>query len=70
MLGVISLSGATSCDKNRILHEWSFHIKFIKPDFGEFNEFNMEWSLVNQCKILLIMRPFKCGYIAFKVWLF
>ena len=28
MHGVISLPEATSCDKKRILHEWSFHMNF------------------------------------------
>ena len=30
----------------RILHKWSFHMKFIKRAFGEFNKFDMKWSRV------------------------
>ena len=26
----------------RILHEWLFHMKFMKRDFGEFYEYNMK----------------------------
>ena len=29
-------------DKQRILHEWSFHMKFIKRAFGEFDKFHMK----------------------------
>ena len=31
---------------NRILHSWSFHIKFIKFAKGSYNKFHMKWSLV------------------------
>ena len=27
---------------NRILHEWSFHMKFIKRAFGEFHKLHMK----------------------------
>ena len=30
----------------RILHEWSFHMKFIKRVFGEFDKFHMKRPLV------------------------
>ena len=31
---------------NRILHEWSFHMKFMKLAEGSFNKFHMTWPLV------------------------
>ena len=33
-----------SCDihKSRITHEWAFHMKFMKRDFGEFHKFHMK----------------------------
>ena len=31
---------------NKILHLWSFHIKFIKLAKGPLNRFHMKWSLV------------------------
>ena len=29
-------------NKKRILHSWSFHMKFIKRAFGEFDKFHMK----------------------------
>ena len=34
-------AAALSGNKKRILHEWSFHMKFIKRAFGEFKKFYM-----------------------------
>ena len=31
---------------NRILHSWSFHIKFMKLAEGSFHKFHMKWPLV------------------------
>ena len=34
-----------SYDKQN-LHSWSFHMKFMKRAFGEFNKFHMKWPRV------------------------
>ena len=31
---------------NRILHSWSFHMKFMKLAEGSFHKFHMKWPLV------------------------
>ena len=33
-------------DTWRILHSWSFHMKFMKRVFGKFHKFHMKWPLV------------------------
>ena len=33
-------------NKQRILHEWSFHMKFMKRACGEFHEFHMKLQQV------------------------
>ena len=42
-----SLSGTVvSLRIYRILHSWSFHMKFMKQAFGEFHKFYMKWPRV------------------------
>ena len=45
--------------KYRILHEWSFHMKFMKRAFGEFHK--IIWN-DHECKILFIVWPFLMGF--------
>ena len=37
--------------KKRILHEWSFHLKFMKRAFGEFRRFQIMTTSVRFCLI-------------------
>ena len=43
MLSLVSTGvSMTVVDKQRFLHKWSFHMKFIKRAYGEFNKFHMK----------------------------